>query len=210
VAYSKDPLGPFTEQLDHPLLGNGYGGVGDGVLTGGTGPFDNLDDLAIDPFLLETSKGELYLYASIFTPLAVLAAWPMSDHTTLSADKPAIVLTPDANTWEFVINEGPWVQQIDDRYLLTYSANDYTTVNYGLGAAASSQPLGPFQRVPGNPFLKTDAARGIYGPGHHAFVEGPQGELLIFYASKVSADPGGDRRIRFAEAQLGTSVTVLR
>ena len=35
VAFADTPEGPFTDVFDHPLVGSGHGGVGDGVYVGG-------------------------------------------------------------------------------------------------------------------------------------------------------------------------------
>ncbi len=67
VARADTPLGPFVEVLDHPLIGNGYGGVGDGQFWGTpTDPIPLLDsdEHAIDAFLFEASDGSLTLYFS--------------------------------------------------------------------------------------------------------------------------------------------------
>ncbi len=209
VARAATPLGPFAEVLDHPLLGDGHGGVGDGVLVG-TGRVDlpnDFQEFAIDPFVLRTSTGARYLYAAIYTPISVIAAWPMTDMSTLAASTPTIVGTPNSS-WEGGVMEGPFVVEEGGKFLLTYSGNRYTSVSYGLGVAVADDPLGPFTKDDNNPFFATMDARGIWGPGHHSFVDGGHGNTLIFYHSKASPDPGANRQIRFGPVTFGGAAPV--
>lgn len=199
VAKADSPLGPFVDQLDHPLAGDGYGGVGDGVLDG-TGRVDlikDFEEFAIDAFVLRTSTGAHYLYAAIYTPLSTIAVWPMDDMVTLGADAPTVVGQPNLASWEGPVMEGPFVVEEGGRFLLTYSGNDYQTTNYAIGAATADDPMGPFTKYAGNPVFATDPDREIWGPGHHSFVDGCCGDTLIFYHAKTSSAPGADRTVRF-------------
>jgi hypothetical protein len=54
------PEGPPVDQLDHPLIGNGYGGVGDGVLPDVRTPSCNFDD-RLGCLDARASSGDLYL-----------------------------------------------------------------------------------------------------------------------------------------------------
>lgn len=197
VARADSPLGPFVEVLDHPLVGSGWGGVGDGVLVGSNGPFDDLDEESIDPFLFERKDGSLFLYVQIATPIPVVAVLPMADPATPSAPAPIVVLEPDLASWEWIVREAPWIVEHDGILHLMYSGYVYTSTCYAVGDATSLDPLGPFVRRPDNPILHDDPAVGFFGPGHHAVVEGAHGDLLIFFHTRTDGDVGVLRDLRY-------------
>ncbi len=193
VARGDSPLGPFVDQLDHPLVGDGYGGVGDGVF--GDRPRD-YDDLAIDPFLLDDASGGLVLYFAAYSPLSEIRALRLSDPTTpdlTTADRTASpILTPDLTSFEGAVLEGPFVLPLDGRFHLMYSGNFVHTAAYAIGAAVSDDPFGPFERYAEAPILATSEAAGIFGPGHHSVVTTAEGGRLIVYHADVdlnAADP---------------------
>ncbi len=199
VAWSESPEGPFEEIYDHPLVGGGYGGIGDGVFEHppGSSPGDS-EEHSIDAFVLVADDGSLTFYGTQHTPFNTIIAMPMSDLRTVRPDEMVVVAEPDWLTWEGFINEGPWVTEIDGRFVLTYSGFGADRSGYSLGVAHSDSPLGPFEKSRDNPFLSRLPGKDFYGPGHHSIVEGFCDDLLIFYHTKVSADPGWERRLRYA------------
>ncbi|MCA9771034.1 MAG: family 43 glycosylhydrolase [Myxococcales bacterium] len=199
VAWSASPLGPFEEILDHPLVGDGFGGHGDGRLFFDGTPLEALDfdDFAIDAFLLQVSDGSLVLYFTGYTPLSVTYAVPMTDFTTVAGVAPRVVLQPELFTWEGLGMEGTWVIERDGRFYNMYSANFAITQDYGLGVAVSDSPFGPFERQADNPVLRKVPELDFWGPGHHGVAPGAFGDLLVFYHTKVMPEPGYDRRIRY-------------
>ena len=194
VAHSDSPLGPFEEVFDHPIVGNGFGGIGDGVLA------DDLlydwDDMAIDAFLLQRDNGKPVLYFTALSPLSELYATPMEDFTTL-AGSPQKLLSAEVNSWEGIIREGAWVFERDGLFTLMYSGNQYDTMDYAMGVATASSPLGPFTRDPRNPLLKTNAEIQFYAPGHHSVAPGAHDDFLIFYHTKVDTERNDSRRVRY-------------
>lgn len=206
VARADSPLGPFVDVLDHPLVGGGYGGVGDGVFhyDPGDRPPDrvarflaDIDEWAIDAFVLRREHGEAVLFWSSYVPVSVIHARALSDWTTLASAPPVAVLGPD-EPWEGLVAEGAFVVEHAGRFVLTYSANAADGPDYGVGMAVSDSPFGPYAKDRENPFLHKNPAAGFFGPGHHGLVEGAFGDLLMFYHTKVSPDRGYDRRIRYA------------
>ncbi len=196
VAHADGPLGPFVDQLDHPLVGNGYGGVGDGVLREPETNFlDNWANKAIDPSVFEAADGSLTLYFTALTPLSEIRAVPLTGPATVARVKPTVLVSAASgvDSWEWVIREGPFVFEHDGLLYLMYSGNQWQTGCYAIGVATSRNPLGPFTRDPRNPVLATDAAVGIIGPGHNSVVEGPDGNLLAFFHVKDSAAIGSSR-----------------
>ncbi|MBM4396680.1 MAG: family 43 glycosylhydrolase [Deltaproteobacteria bacterium] len=205
VARASSPLGPFEEVHDHPLIGGGHGGVGDGVFE--SGPPDDpaewqaaflLDfpEMAIDAFLLRASNGSLWMYFSAYLPVSAIHVVPMADPVTVAPGAvPARLLVPEG--WEGLVTEAAFVVERGGRFHLTYSGNAADTAGYAVGGAAATAPDGPFERYAENPILFGDAAAGFFGPGHHGLCEGAFGDVLMFYHTKVSAAKGFDRRIRY-------------
>lgn len=208
VAYTDSPLGPFVELLDHPLVGGGYGGVGDGVYVGtpsAPDPLADSDEYAIDAFLLRASDGSLTLYFSNFELVPVVSALRMAGYSTPLETTPTVLLEPQVNGWEWVIREAPWVVEHDGVFHLMYSGNAANTTCYGVGDATGPTPLGPFTRRPDNPILHDDPAVGFYGPGHHSLVEGPSGDLLMFFHTKNDYSVGWPRRVRYAPVSFDST-----
>lgn len=203
VARSDSPVGPFEEVFDHPLVGSGYGGVGDGRYFGTeTDPVPLLDsdENAIDAFLFEASDGSLTLYFSSYPVLgiAVLSAIPMINETTPAPGPAVQVLDAKPDTWELFIREAPWVTEHDGIYHLTYSGAGANTTCYSIGEATATSPLGPFTRSSAAPILHDDPAVGFYGPGHHTITETPDREPVMFLHTKDDYEPGYERHVRWA------------
>ncbi len=200
VAHASSPLGPFEDVFDHPLVGNGYGHVGNGVM--GDKPLD-YDEKAIDAFVLHDDDGSLTLFFAAYDPTSKIYATPMLDYTTLADVAPALMIAPEAE-WEGVVVEGTWVEKHAGRYHLMYSGNLYLTTSYAIGVAESDQVLGPYQKYPDNPRLHTDFDAEFYAPGHNSVVRGFGSDRLIFYHTKSSDSPGADRRIRYEPISFGS------
>ena len=91
------------------------------------------------------------------------------------------------------VNEGPFVLRHGDVYLLTYSGMPYTSPDYAVGVATARSPTGPWTKSKGGPILQRVA--GVSGPGHHSFIESPDGtELFIVYHLHKNPDRPGDPR----------------
>ena len=79
---------------------------------------------------------------------------------------------------------------------MTYSASD-TGVNYCIGMMSVSEDaelLDPRAwKKERYPVLKTDAEKGIYGPGHNSFtVDGEGNDIMVFHArteTEIVGDP---------------------
>ncbi len=146
------------------------------------------------------TDGSLTLYAT-FSPLDALVAVPMLDYTTVGGD-PIPVLTPGEQDWEGIIAEAPFVVERDGRFHLMYSGNRTYTRHYAVGAAVADSPTGPFVRYANNPILSSDPDLDIFGPGHNAVVQGPDGQDLIVYHAKIRSGPGFNRRIFVGEVSV--------
>jgi GH43 family beta-xylosidase len=210
VAFSESPLGPFVDLLEHPLVGGGNGGVGDGVFKH-AGTEDSLldfEEFAIDAFVLAEPSGARTFYCTTYSPLSVIRATPMKSATELDDGSWKIVAEPDVHSWEGLVNEGTFVLQHEGTYHLMYSGNGADTPDYALGIAVGASPLGPFARRADNPFLHANPEASFFGPGHHCVVEGAFGDLLMFYHTKVGTDVSFDRRVRYAPLAFGPDASI--
>lgn len=179
VAVADNPVGPFVDVYDHPLIGAGNAGA----------------FFAIDPHMFRDVDGRLYLYTTAYVPVGALRVFPMADPVTVGGPG-RVLFAADPLSWELVTSEGPWMLVHDGIYYLMYSGNMYDRPAYAIGYATSDNPMGPFTKCECNPILHTDAANGFYGPGHHSVTAGPDGELWIVYHTKVNPEVSGNRRIR--------------
>ncbi len=207
VAAADTPLGPFKEVYDHPLVGGGFGGVGDGVFDYEPGPdghniarelLTDFEEYAIDAFVLRAGDGSMTIYFSAYSPVSELFGLPMLDYTILAEIAPTKLTTPNLSGWEGFVNEGAWVIEGEGRFHLMYSGNGADTARYAIGVATGSSPLGPFEKREDNPILKRHDDLGFFGPGHHSVVEGAFEDLLVFFHTKVSDQKEFNRRIRYA------------
>lgn len=120
----------------------------------------------------------------------------MESPTQLATDQ-VLLTTPDYD-WEregFWVNEGPAVLKHDGRIYLTYSASE-TGACYCMGmmyADETADLLDPrsWTKVR-NPVLKTDAEKGIYGPGHNSFVkaEDKAADICVYHARQYDEIEG--------------------
>lgn len=100
VAVSDSPEGPFEEVYEHPFVGGGHGGIGDGVFEyrGTSTPDFDFEEYSIDAFVLEASDGSLTFYATMYNPLSHLIAMPMEDLVTVVPDEMVVITKPDVNS----------------------------------------------------------------------------------------------------------------
>ncbi len=109
-----------------------------------------------------------------------------------------LLTTPDYD-WErvgFWVNEGPAVLKKDGNIFLTYSASE-TGAAYCMGmlsARSDSDLLDPLSwKKERQPVLKSEASKGIYGPGHNSFTIDEDGNpIMVYHArteSKIEGDP---------------------
>ncbi len=165
--------------------------VGDGPL----GPFvdkGNLADTAIDAHLFQDDDGALYLYYVSLAGGFKIIVQPMADPLTKRGE-PKEVIRPTAD-WERkkgAVTEGPWMLKRQDIYYLMYSGSGADGPDYAIGYATAKSPLGPFTKHPGNPIAKR--GHGVFGPGHHCVVTGPDGRLWMIYHQQNSEQVGWKR-----------------
>ena len=154
--------------------------VGVAVADGPLGPFREAKDLvspAIDAHMFRDTDGRLYLYYVDLAHGFRIVAQPMADPVAKRGE-PVDVIRP-TEPWEKAhghVTEGPWVMKRGATYFLMYSGSGADGPDYAIGYATAASPTGPFKKHPGNPIARRGG--GIFGPGHHCVVAGPDGRSL--------------------------------
>lgn len=169
VARGDSPLGPFVDQK---------------VLAPGS----------IDAHLFQDDDGQLYLYHVVLPGGFRIVVQRMTDPLT-PATEPRTVIQP-SEPWEKAhghVTEGPFIVKHGGVYHLMYSGSGADGPDYGIGYAASTSPLGPFTKYAGNPIAHR--GDGIFGPGHHCVVTGPDGRLWMVYHQKRDDKVNWDRYV---------------
>jgi xylan 1,4-beta-xylosidase len=160
VAVADSPLGPFVDK---------------GPLVGGV----------IDAHLFQDDDGRYYLYYVSISDGFKIIVQPMADPLTPQGE-PTQVLHP-TEPWEMAageVTEGPFILKRDGVYYLMYSGSGADSPQYSIGYATAKSPTGPFEKFAGNPIVSQK--EGLFGPGHHCVVEGPDGKLWMVYHQKYS------------------------
>lgn len=109
-----------------------------------------------------------------------------------------LLTTPDYE-WErvgFWVDEGPAVIKHDGKLFLTFSSSA-TGACYCMGMLSASEDadlMDPASwKKQRQPVVKTDEAKGIFGPGHNSFTKDEQGnDICVFHArtyEEITGDP---------------------
>lgn len=169
--------------------------IGVAVADDPLGPFENQGDLvesAIDAHLFQDDDGACYMYYTCLAQGFRIMVQPMADPLTKQGD-PLFLFGP-SESWEQAkghVTEGPWMLKRDGVYYLMYSGSGTDGPDYAIGYATSDSPTGPFVKHPGNPIAKR--GDGVYGPGHHCVVTGPDGNLWMVYHQQNSEEVSWNR-----------------
>ncbi len=163
VATSDNPLGPFKQEIRKPMLEN---------------------EKCIDNSLFIDTDGTPYLYFDRFNDgLNIWVAELEADLQTIKPEtmRPCIHVSQE---WETVwprVNEGAFVIKHKGTYFLTYSANSYESLFYGIGFATAGHPTGPWTKYEGNPIFQKPG--NLVGVGHSALFTDKAGKLrIVFHA----------------------------
>ncbi len=161
--------------------------AGNGILQCGIGSG------AIDPSVLRTSDGSLYLYwksdgNSDGKPTGIYMQQLAADGLATTT-KPVLVLGAN-EPWTDGIIEGPSVVEHDGWFYLFYSGNRFATSSYAEGVARARTPAGPFVPDPANPVLSS--SNKWYGPGGGSVV-GANGKSYLVYHAFPSGEYHGTR-----------------
>ena len=190
VAAGSRPEGPFVDRSATPLVFQlDRGGSID------PSPFVDGDDLYL---FWKSDDNALHRPSALWGQRVTAGGLALTGEPTwlLSHDRP----------WERPLIEAPSMVRWGDTYFLFYSANWWESVNYAIGYATGSTPLGPFDKVTRDgPWV---SSRGqAAGTGGQAFFTDADGELRMAYHAwhhKVGYANGGTRslwvgRVRFVD-----------
>ena len=158
IAVADSPLGPFKQAKQQWLS----------------------ERNAIDGDFFVDDDGTVYLYYVRFAGGNVIYGSRL-DETTMTLDEESeqrlIAAEEEWETKMGLVAEGPFMLKHNGKYYLTYSANDYRSIDYAIGYAVSDSPLGPFVKYEGNPILhRTEDVNGV---GHHSFTYSKDGSQMI-------------------------------
>lgn len=166
VATSDSPLGPFRQAEKKPMIEG---------------------EKCIDNSLFIDDDGKPYLFYDRFNDgLNIWVAELEDDLVTVRAgtEMPCIHVSQE---WEEVwprVNEGPYVLKHEGTYYMTYSANSYESLFYGIGYATAPQVTGPWTKYDGNPILQKPGE--LVGVGHSAMFTDKEGQLRVVFHSHRS------------------------
>ncbi|MCC7493632.1 MAG: family 43 glycosylhydrolase [Fimbriimonadaceae bacterium] len=192
LRWSRDGKFYLYYTVNHPGGGKLVGvAKGDSPL----GPFTDVRTLAvgsIDAHVFEDVDGSLYLYHVALPGGFRIVGQKLSDPVTI-AGEPVELIRPTV-PWEMAkghVTEGPFMLLHNGVYYLTYSGSGADGPDYGIGYATARSPLGPFTKYANNPIARR--RDGLYGPGHHSVVPGPDGRLWLVYHQQRTTKVGWDR-----------------
>lgn len=158
IAVADSPLGPFRQEKKQWLS----------------------ERNAIDGDFFVDDDGTIYLYYVRFDGGNVIYGSRLDEETmTLdeSSEKRLIAAKDEWETKLGLVAEGPFMVKHNGKYYLTYSANDYRSIDYAIGYAVSDSPLGSFTKYEGNPILHRNES--VNGVGHHSFTYSKDGSRMI-------------------------------
>lgn len=158
IAVADSPLGPFRQETKQWLS----------------------ERNAIDGDFFVDDDGTVYLYYVRFAGGNVIYGSRLDEAAMTLDEVSERRLIAAEEEWETkmgLVAEGPFMVKHNGKYYLTYSANDYRSIDYAIGYAVSDSPLGPFTKYEGNPILhRTEAVNGV---GHHSFTYSKDGNRMI-------------------------------
>jgi len=179
VATSNSPTGPFVQ----------HGGYMLESLIG--------DEKCIDSTVYTDEEGNMYLFFVRFTDGNVIWSCPLSDDGLSPADGATLRRVLSATIpWErqqAKVTEGPFVVRHDGKFYLTYSANDYQSIWYGIGYATSSDIMRGWRKYSGNPIIQN--VDGLFGTGHHSFFTDKEGRMRIVFHAHHGSNSVHPRRM---------------
>lgn len=218
--WAKDAEGNATS----PRIGVATSSTVDGMYTDKGSPLFDYGYSAIDNHLFTDDDGKNYFYYvrdaydNVVDGVheSHIYVVPMNDDLMSVADSSQAVclLKPEfgwerrsgGGTWAWV--EGCWMQKMNGKYYLFYSANKYNTRDYAIGYAVSDSPTGPFVKNP-EPLLDT-CADELVSPGNNSFFSSKDGkELFTAYHMLTTPDtPSGNRYLNIDRIGLRSDGTV--
>jgi beta-xylosidase len=185
AAAAASPAGPFVDRAQAPLVCQAQ--------LGGT----------IDPSPL-LAGGRLYLYfksdGNCCRMQTHLYVQELRADGLATSGSPTLLLSNE-RVWEGAVVEAPTMFVHDGKFLLFYSANDYSGAAYAVGYAACLGPAGPCSAAPENPILKSRSGSAqLVGPGHQdVFQAGDQTWIAYHAWEELAGGVRGNRRFLYLD-----------
>ncbi len=168
AAFADSPCGPFIQDKNTPIW---------------------TKERSIDNSLFIASDGQAYVFWNRGDPNGVYVAEVEDDLVTVRAETLHHCVSPEM-PWETIqntISEGPFCIEYEGKFILTYSANDYRSQDYAIGAAEADNPLGPWKKYENNPLLRRPG--DLVGVGHHSFFHDKDGRMwAVFHAHNSNTE----------------------
>jgi hypothetical protein len=97
-------------------------------------------------------------------------------------------------------------------YYLIYSANDFRNIDYAVGYATATSPLGPWKKYANSPIISRHNI-GQYGTGHGDVVKDKKGNIYYVLhthnsSEQVSPRATGIVRLQFKDVKGGPALLV--
>lgn len=165
-ATSDSPLGPFHEKTMAAIPAT---------------------EQEIDPFVFFNHDGKPYIYWSnrVAGTQSILGAEMTDDLEDIKRDTQKTLFKWFTTGWEVSntaghkIVEGPAVIEHDGTYYMLYSANGCDDVEYAVGVATATSPLGPWTK-PTAPIISKETVKEN-GPGHGDIFYDKNGRLMYVF-----------------------------
>jgi len=181
-AHAGSPHGPFVDDFDGPLAC----------------PDSSL--WIIDPYPVQDAQGDWHLLARVDHPdgLNTISLRPLGPHGhQFTNGSDWTVLTHiNKGGWEEPVMENAAIVRLDDngdkRWYVFYSGGSYKNNSYGIGYADCGASINGAcdKKTVDAPWLGTDRAAGIFGPGTPTFFKDAQGRTIM--AANVWKFSGGE------------------
>ena len=187
IASSKSVFGPFRQKEVRPIDASAKN---------------------IDSFLFKDDDGKYYLYHVRFNKGNYL--WVAEFDMKKGGIKPETLkqCMDCTEPWEKTPNyksapvmEGPTVMKWDGVYYLFYSANHFMNIDYSVGYATASSPLGPWKKHPNSPIIHRSLV-GENGSGHGDVFKGLDGKYYYVYHVRRSDSTVQPRKTRIVPLML--------
>ncbi|MDR2674877.1 MAG: family 43 glycosylhydrolase [Opitutaceae bacterium] len=183
VATAESPLGPFAQKNKRPML----------------------DEKAIDSTLFIDDDGKAWLFFVRTRGANVIWGAELSDDWETINMASAKKCVQASLPWERVqgnVAEGPSVFKRAGVYHMLYSANGYTSRDYGIGLATAKTPLGPWMKFEKNPILQNPEP-ALAGVGHGAPFWDKNGNGFYVFHAHFSPQKIHPRRMYVAPMKIG-------
>ena len=156
----------------------------------------------IDSYLFRDTDGRYYLYHVRFNRGNYI--WVGEFDMQKKEIKPGTLrqCLDCTEAWERTSNyisdpimEGPTVIKMDSLYYLFYSANHFMNIDYAVGYATASSPMGPWKKSANNPIIHRDIVKEN-GSGHGDVFTDDTGKYFYVYHVHASDTAVSPRKTR--------------